>query len=140
MQGGIHWIEQAITDDSLLVVTDGSYMQETFPNVCLAAFILECTKGRGRLIGHYPEKLLQANAYRGKLLGLVAIHLLLLSVNHVAPALAGSVQIFSDCLGALNHMLHLPPHQVPTHCKHSDILKTSLSTAGIYPSSFITLT
>jgi hypothetical protein len=38
-----------------------------------------------------------ANAYRGELLGLMAIHLILLSVNTVHPKLKGEVKIVSDC-------------------------------------------
>ena len=67
-----------------------------------------------------------ANAYRGELLGLMAIHLLLLSVNKVHPELTGEVDIVSDCLGALSRVSHLPPHRIPTRCKHSDILKNVL--------------
>ena len=39
--------------------------------------------------------------YRGELLGLLAIHLILLAVNKLSPTLSGSTQIYSDCLGRL---------------------------------------
>ncbi len=58
-----------------------------------------------------------------EILGLMAIHLILLPVNKCNPDLSGSVQIFSDCLGALNKMANLPPYRIPTKCSHSDILK-----------------
>ena len=75
------WLERAIEDSSLLAVTDGSYIKELYPDLCSAAFIMECTKGRGRLVGAFPEQSMAANAYRGELLGLMAVHLLLLGVN-----------------------------------------------------------
>mmetsp|Transcript_35773 Transcript_35773/g.73112 ORF Transcript_35773/g.73112 Transcript_35773/m.73112 type:complete len:103 (-) Transcript_35773:1065-1373(-) len=62
-------------------------------------------------------------AYRGELLGLLAIHLILLAVNKLSPSLSGSTQIYSDCLGALHNVEHLPPHRIPSSCRHSDILK-----------------
>ena len=117
------WIEEAIADNSLVACTDGSFIRELYPDLCSAAFILECSKGRGRLVGSFPEKTTSANAYRGELLGLMAIHLILLSVNKVLPNLQGSTYIYSDCLGALNRVEHLPPHQIPSKCQHSDILK-----------------
>ena len=45
--GGTDWIAQAIADNSLVAVTDGSYIKEHYPVICSAAFVLECTKGWG---------------------------------------------------------------------------------------------
>ena len=124
--GGFDWVADAISDGSLLAVTDGSYIRELHSHLCSAAFILECTKGRGKIIGHFSEASLAANAYRGELLGLMSIHLLLLSVNKVYPDLKGEVDIVSDCLGALRRVSDLPSYKIPTRCKHSDILKNIL--------------
>jgi hypothetical protein len=88
-----------------------------------ALWILECSKGRGRLFLSFSDHCLQANAYRGELMGLMALHLLLLSFNKVKPSLQGSVHIYSDCLGALNKVEHLPPQRIPSKCRHSDVLK-----------------
>ena len=44
------WLEISIRDGSVLAVTDGSYIKELYPNLCSVSFILECTKGRGRII------------------------------------------------------------------------------------------
>jgi hypothetical protein len=87
------------------------------------AFILECTKERGRLTGAFPEQTIAVCSYRRELIGLVAIHLLLLSISRVAPELTGSVHIYSDCLGALDKVKNLPPHRIPLKCRHSDVLK-----------------
>jgi hypothetical protein len=56
-------------------------------------------------------------------MGLMAIHLLLLAANKLRPALAGQATIYSDCLGALTKVSHLPANRLPSGCKHSDILK-----------------
>ena len=110
------WLERAIEDSSLLAVTDGSYIKELYPDLCSAAFIMECTKGRGRLVGAFPEQSMSANAYRGELLGLMAVHLLLLGVNRTAPSLKGAAHIVSDCLGALRRVKDLPPYRIPSKC------------------------
>jgi hypothetical protein len=124
--GGDHWIYQAITEGMLVAVTDGSYIQEIYPDLCLAAFVLKCSKGRGRIYGVFTESSRVANAYRGELLGLMAIHLILLSVNKIRPQLSGSVEIVSDCLGTLKRVTYLPSYRIPLQCRHSDILKTIL--------------
>ena len=92
----------------------------------MAAFILECTRHQGMLVGSFPEASKVVNAFQGELLGLMAIHLLLLAVNTVSPGLTGRVKIYSDCLGALGHTAELPLYRIPTRCKHSDVLKMIL--------------
>ena len=56
----------------------------------------------------------------------MAIYLILLLANKLWPRLEGQAVVFSDCLGALGRMANLPPHQIPTQCKHSDVLKNIL--------------
>ena len=81
-----------------MAVTDGSYIRELYPNLCFAAFVLECAKGQGQMIGSFSESLTVANAYRGELLGLMAIHLILLSINKMNRKLSGKS---GDCLRLL---------------------------------------
>jgi hypothetical protein len=126
MQGYEGWMKDAISDGTLVAVTDGSYIRERFPELCSAAFILECSSGRGRIIGSFAESSPGANAYRGELLGLMAIHLMLLAADKVWSNLGGRVAIYSDCLGALARVANLPPHRIPTQCRHSDVLKNIL--------------
>jgi hypothetical protein len=102
-------------------------MKEIYPRINSAAFVLECSKGRGRLWGSFVEHTPDAGSYRGEPLGLMAIHLILHGVNVVATNLRGSVLILSDCLGALNKVRDLPPHRIPTQCRHSDILKNIMA-------------
>ena len=83
--------------------------------------MLECTQRRGRLIVTFAEHSTAANTYRGEMLGLMKIHLLLMSVHMISTALQGSVKIYSDCLGALGTVADLPPNRIPTRCRHSDI-------------------
>jgi hypothetical protein len=119
--GDDNWLLEAIREGTCIAVTDGSYIREMFPEVC--AFVLECSKGRGRIFGSFPEQSKRACAYRGELLGLMAIHLILLAVNKLDKRLTGRVKIYSDCLGALGRVRSLPENRLPSGCKHSDILK-----------------
>jgi hypothetical protein len=122
--GGTDWIAHVIADNSLVAVTDGSYIKEHWPELCSAAFVLECNKGRGQLAGAFTEASVAANAYCGELLGLMTVHLLLLAVETVSPGLSGSVAIYSDCIGALGRVAKLPPYRIPSRCRHLDVLKT----------------
>ena len=130
LSGDDGWLKEAIRDNTLVAVTDGSYMRSLYPHMNSCAFILECTQGRGRLTGAFSEQTIAACSYRGELLGLMAIHLILLSVNRVSPTLTGSVHIYSDCLGALDRLHNLPPHRIPSKCRHSDILKNVMLHCG----------
>ncbi len=121
--GDIGWIAEAIADNTLLAITEGSYMKELYPHLNSAAFVLECAKGRGRIMGLFTEHTKDTCSYRGEVLGLMAIHLILLTVNKCTPGITGSAQIYSDCLGALNKVKDLPPYHIPTWCSHSDILQ-----------------
>ncbi len=78
------------------------------------------------MIGSFSESSRVANAYREELLGLMAINLILLSVDKVHGGTARSVEVVSDCLGALRRVTDLPPYQIPSRCKHSNILKNIL--------------
>ncbi len=88
--------------------------------------MFECNKGRGCLIGSFSKSLNVANAYQGELLGLMAIHLILLSIDKINRAINRSAEIVSNCLGALRRITELPPYRIPSRCKHSDILKNIL--------------
>jgi hypothetical protein len=56
----------------------------------------------------------------------MAIHLILPSTNKIPGALVGSAEVVSNCLGALGRVTELPPYRIPSHCKHSNILKNIL--------------
>ena len=83
------WLKEAIESNTLIAITDGSYMKELYPNMNSCAFILECSRGRGRMSGAFLEQTMAACSYQGKLLGLLAIHLVLLSVNRIYPTVTG---------------------------------------------------
>ena len=110
------WWREAIEENTLVAVTDGSYMKELYPDMKSCAFIVECSRDRGRMSGAFSEQTMASCSYRGELLDLLAIHLILLSINKINPTLTSSVHIYSDCLGALNKVKNLPPHQIPSKC------------------------
>ncbi len=130
MVGPSDWLVTAIETGTCIGVTDGSYMQEMRQDVCAAAFFFENADRSCQLVGSFAERSEGANAYRGELLGLMALHLILLAINTVRPDLQGTVVLHSDCLGALSQVKNLPPGGMPSACKHADILKNILNTCA----------
>jgi hypothetical protein len=91
------------------------------PKHQLSGIYLQSSRGQGRIIGYFVEHSPDAGSYTGELLGLMAIHLVLRGVHEFSLAIGGSVQIISDCMGALNKVENMPPYQIPTKCSHPDI-------------------
>jgi hypothetical protein len=77
IRGEMLWLGKSIADNSFVVLMDGSFMKDTYPQINLAASIFECTKGRRHLWGSFVENTRDAGSYWGELLGLMAIHLIL---------------------------------------------------------------
>eukprot|EP00804_Cyclotella_cryptica_P006975 CCRYP_007113-RA/>CCRYP_007113-RA protein AED:0.75 eAED:0.75 QI:0/-1/0/1/-1/0/1/0/1178 len=123
------WLYEAVRAETLVCVSDGSYLRELHPHICSAAIMLECSRSGGQLSLSFADRSLSANAFRGELLGLMAIHLILHSLSEMCPALSGKVDIYSNCMGALQTLSNLPPSRVPPKWKHADILKI-ISTHG----------
>ena len=117
------WIYQAVRKGTLICISDGSYIKELHPDVCSAAIIMECTTSQDRLTLSAIDVSPSANAFRGELLGLLSIHLLLHSLQMTSKDLAGSAQIHSDCTGALHTVSSLPNSGIPPKWRHADILK-----------------
>jgi hypothetical protein len=109
--GRVVCLEKSITDSTLVTVMDGSYIRELFLNLCSTTFILKCSKRRGKIVSAFLESIHVANAYRGKLLGLVAIHLIIVSVNKM-----NSVRYpLSNYVGIWREM-HLEAHASGNAC------------------------
>ncbi len=74
----------------------------------------------------FTEQLNSACSYRGELVGLMAIHLLLLAINEMTPTLTGSIHIYSNCLGTFDKVKNLPPSCIPAGWSHSNVLRNIL--------------
>ena len=132
-EGDDNWIAESIRQGTCMAVTDGSYMKTLYPDIHSAAFVLECKNRSGKIWGSFSEPSRCACSYRGELVGLMAIHLILLAANEANAGLSGSVEIFSGCLGALDKVKNLPPARIPTGSAHSDVLKNILVNCSNLP-------
>jgi hypothetical protein len=57
------WLREAIEENTLVAVTDGSYIKELYPDMNSCAFILECSRGRGGTSGAFLEQTMAACSY-----------------------------------------------------------------------------
>ena len=126
LDGGTDWLAESIHAGDCIAVADGSYMPTLRTDLCSTAFFFECRNGRGKLVGSFAEVSASSNAYRGELLGIMTVHLILLGINTLFPDLRGRIRVYSDCKGALEKVEQLPPRRLPARCSHSDILKNIL--------------
>ena len=59
--GRTEWLWESIEANFLVAVTDGLFIKQVYPDLCSACFVLECTQGRGKLIGSFAKKSELAN-------------------------------------------------------------------------------
>jgi hypothetical protein len=69
IMGDTLWIAETTADNSLLTIINGSYTKELYPNLNSAAFVFECTKGWGHLMGSFVKHTRDVCSYHRELLG-----------------------------------------------------------------------
>ncbi len=74
------WLVDGVRENTFIAVADGSYDRKGASDVSGAGWVLCCTSARKILRGNFYEISKSAGSYRGKLLGLLAIHHLILSL------------------------------------------------------------
>jgi len=79
-KSGSAWLVEGIRNGTVVAVADGSYDRKTAPDVSGAGLVLCCTNAEKMLRVRFFERSRSASSYRGELLGLVALRLLLLAM------------------------------------------------------------
>jgi hypothetical protein len=99
----VTWMISALRAGNLICVTDGSYDRQRSPNVCAAGWIIMDTATGSRLAGSFSEYSSSASSYRGELLGLCAINVVLLALSIVGNIdNRPQVTVWCDNKGAVN--------------------------------------
>lgn len=129
------WLATALEGGTATMVTDGSYNGSLAPFVSGAGWIVACTAQHKILGGWFYERSSKANAYRGELLGMVAVHLLATFVTefYALPTCLGNA--LCDNIGALTQASKLR-QRIPTGSKHSDLLRSLRSIKSKIPMRF----
>jgi hypothetical protein len=95
------WMKKALEQGKVILATDGSYSRMRGPNVCGAGWVIACHKSRKILSGSFYKFSSSANAYQGEMLGLVALHTLVLQVCRYYHLLSAKGKIICDSKSAL---------------------------------------
>ena len=99
----VNWMISALQAGTLVGVTDGSYDRQRCPRVCAAGWIIMDVTTGSRLSGSFSEHSTSASSYRGELLGLCAINIILLALTKTGNIQNHpSISIWCDNKGAIN--------------------------------------
>jgi hypothetical protein len=114
------WLKDALTNGTLIGVTDGSYDRHKAKSCSGSGWILVCTASKRTLRGSFYEVSAAAGAYRGELLGLAALHSLILALANYHNVQIASGKICCDNISALNQASK-SRKRVRSGIKHSDL-------------------
>jgi hypothetical protein len=96
------WLKTALEEGTSIFATNGSYSQTRGPDICGAGWEIACQKSHKILNGSFYEFSSDVSAYRGELLGLVALHTLILRVCQYYHLTLAQGKIICDSKSALN--------------------------------------
>jgi len=120
--GDTVWMAEAIANGTAVLVTDGSYDRGLAPQVSGAGWTFCCRRTERIVRGSFYEVSPSASAYRGELLGLVALHTLSLALTSFYQVDRGKGKMCCDNIGALNQSSKWV-RRVRTGSKQSDLLR-----------------
>jgi hypothetical protein len=121
---GIGALVDAIAGGSAVLVTDGSYSRKIRTDIDGAGWMIYC-RARKKVVfkGSFYEWCREAGSYRGELLGLLAVHLLVMAVEKFYDLSHGPRGLVAcDNLGGLNKS-KARQRKIPPGAKHADILR-----------------
>ena len=114
------WIRQALEKGTLICATDGSYDRKKAVNLSGAGWVIRCSDSKQMLSGALVERSQAAGSYRGELLGMLAIRLLLLAVEEYHNSYGDGTRIYCDNKSAL-FTFSSNKDRIASGSKHADI-------------------
>jgi hypothetical protein len=99
----VSWMIASLKAGTLVGVTDGSYDRQRSPRVCAAGWLIMDVTTGSRLAGSFSEYSTSASSYRGELLGLCAINIILLALAQIGEITnRPPITVWCDNKGAIN--------------------------------------
>ena len=115
------WIGESLQNGNMTFACDGSYIEKPDPERCSAAFVLRCKLTGKTVKGTIVEKGRHASNYRGKLLGVMCV-LLLLKAATVMPREYRRCKGFCDKEGVIFHC-NKPDERVKLNQSSNDLVR-----------------
>ena len=97
----LQWLVSVMEDGAIVCVIVRSYDRKVVSNISGAGLVLCCTKAKRMIRGNFYEKSKTLSSYRGELLGLVAIHTILLALCRFYNMTSTTPMICCDNIAAL---------------------------------------
>ena len=122
MDGNGEWIREGITNETLVIAHDGSYMSTDSTTLCSAGVVILCTATKQWLKASLAERSLCASNYRGELLGaLMALLVLQAAASHLPPTTT-TVVLHCDNKGVNSHG-NSKLRSLPEKQRHADLIR-----------------
>ena len=96
MGSDVAWLSHSLVAGTLIGVADGSYDRVRAPRVCGTGWILCDSLSRRKLAGSFTEVSSSASSFRGEMLGLCAMHVLVRAIETQCYLLSSSMTISCD--------------------------------------------
>ncbi len=96
------WPKEALEQGTAILATDGFYSRTRGSHVSGAGWVVACWKTQKVLKGSFYKKSRDASPYRGELLGLVALHMIILHICKYYHVRTARGKIICDSKSALN--------------------------------------
>ena len=119
----LRWVVDALKNGTAIWVTDGSYNRTVAPHISGAGWLIYCTSCNRKLYGSFVEYSAKAGSYRGELLGLLAIHVLLAAMEEFYNLPATYSKICCDNQGAL-YKSKESRRRIPVGASQADIKRS----------------
>ncbi len=118
----LSWLVEAMRNGTAVLVTDGSFDRKRAPLVSGAGWVITCRTAQKFLRGSFYETSISASAYRGELLGLVALHTLALALAQFYSLEKAAGKMCCDNMGALGQSSKVSK-RIRTGAKQADLLR-----------------
>jgi hypothetical protein len=121
---GLDAVVEAVASGSAVYNTDGSYSRKIRSDVDGAGWVIYCkTRKKIVLKGSFYEWCDKAGSYRGELVGLLSVHMLIMAVEEFYDLSDGPRGLVGcDNLGGLNKSKERR-RKIPSATKHADVLR-----------------
>lgn len=121
--GEMTWFRDALVGGTVMMVADGSYDRLLDPTLSGTGWVIVCTRQKKMIKGSFFERSTTASAYRGELLGMVAIHALVTTAAHVYGLTSSQGSVHCDNMGALGKAKG-HTRRVRSSMKQGDLVQT----------------
>ena len=122
VDGDGSWLQDAISNGTIMLVCDGSYQPTISHNRGGAAWILECNTTQQRVIGYLPTTSSSSSAYRAELTGIYAGLAYLLAITKLHGLTHGQIQVHCDNERAVLLSKIVGP-RLSAKTSHADVLR-----------------